>query len=62
MMLTDLGDPAAIERAWQLLKQPDTPDDLARMLCKYLICNCRDARRYTAQDILAVIEGDAHVI
>ena len=55
--MTAIHHPAAIEADWQLLKNPDTPDDIAADACRYLMAACRDERRDTARDILAILDA-----
>lgn len=57
---TTTHDPLAradLNAAWKTLMTHDSSDDDTRRACQILIANCRDPRRDTARDILAVL-GD----
>lgn len=46
-----------VDAAWQVLVDLDADDDALSRACQTLIENCRDGRRDTARDILAIL-GD----
>lgn len=56
----DLLQAQGVDLAMDMLKRDDIADDVAATLCRFIADNARDARRYTALDILKVLEGEAH--
>lgn len=46
-----------VDSAWEIIRDPMATDTELRCACNIVIDHCRDPRRDTARDILAIMEG-----
>lgn len=54
----DAARAARVDDAWQVLIDLDATDPEMADACRTLIADCRDPRRDTARDLLALLDDD----